>query len=237
MKESESMAAAIEAPAPAATGACDPARLLRMSRGFSCLFWSLPLLSTAHAMALVSTLPVRWMIGMLLACFLPLACGLWMLRASGDLTPKWGAKIGRVSLLAFMAVYLCPFLAWWIFAPMQVYFAVNAAVHYVVMIGLLAGLNRLAGEGARWMDDTPLRRESQAGLIMVLWLSACTVGALAWLFHHAGVLEAGVPTVLAQLAELPTEARTLFLLPYAMTAYVMWRAKESGFRRAIRTGP
>ena len=38
--------------------------------------------------------------------------------------------------------------------------------------------------------------------------------------------------VLAQLADLPGEARMLFLLPYAMTAYVAWRAKETGFRRA-----
>jgi hypothetical protein len=79
---------------------------------------------------------------------------------------------------------------------------------------------------------TALRRESLAGLIMVLWLSGCTVAALGWLFHRAGVLEAGLPTVLAQLAQLPREARTLFLLPYAMTAYVMWRTKETGFRRA-----
>ena len=231
------MEVGVESAAPAAALACDPARLLRMSRGFSCLFWSMPLFSTAHAMALVSTLPVRWMIGVLLACFLPLVCGLWMLRASGDLTPRWGAKIGHVFLLAFTALYLCPFLVWWIVAPLQVYFAANAAAHYVVMVGLLAGLNRLAGESARWMGDTPLRRESQAGLFMVLWLSACTVGALAWLFHRAGVLEAGTASVLAQLAELPTEGRYLFLLPYAMTAYVMWRAKETGFRRAVRTEP
>jgi hypothetical protein len=31
---------------------------------------------------------------------------------------------------------------------------------------------------------------------------------------------------------LTGETRTLLLLPYAMTAYVMWRAKEAGFRRA-----
>jgi hypothetical protein len=69
---------------------------------------------------------------------------------------------------------------------------------------------------------------------MVLWLSGCTVAALAWLFHRAGLLEAGVPRVLAQLSQLPSEARTLFLLPFAMTAYVMWRAKETGFRRAVK---
>jgi hypothetical protein len=224
-------------PAVPPAAACDPARLLRMSRGFSCLFWSLPLLSTAYALALVSTLPVRGMIGLQLACFLPLACGLWMLRASGDLTPRWGAKIGHVLWMTFIALSLCPFLVWWVEAPMRVYFAANAAAHYVVMVGVLAGLNRLAGEGARWMGDPALRRESQAGLVMVLWLSLCTAGALAWLFHRAGVLEAGVPTVLAQLAELPTEARYLFLLPYAMTAYVMWRAKETGFRLAVRAGP
>ena len=42
-------------------------------------------------------------------------------------------------------------------------------------------------------------------------------------------------TVLVQLAELPREAQSLFMLPYAMTAYTMWRAKETGFRRAAES--
>lgn len=211
---------------------CSAAQALRISRGFSCLFWSLPLLSAAHAAALGGIWPARWAAGVLPAGFLPLACGLWMLRAGGDPTPKWRAKVGRVSLLVLTAAGLCPFLAWWSLAPTRLYFAANAGAHYVVLVALLAGLTRLASEEARWLGDRPLRRESTAGLGMTLWLSACTVGALVWLFHRAGVLAAGAPTVLAQLAELPREARTLFLLPYAMTAYVMWRAKEAGFRRA-----
>jgi hypothetical protein len=68
---------------------------------------------------------------------------------------------------------------------------------------------------------------------MVAGMSLCTVTALVWLFHRAGLLEAGVPTLLAQLSRLTGETRTLLLLPYAMTAYVMWRAKEAGFRRAV----
>ncbi len=210
-----------------------PGHLLRMSRGFSCLFWSMPLLSMAHAAALLSLLPSHWMFALLLASFLPLGCGLWMLRASGDLTPRWGGRIGQASLLAMVGMYLCPFLVWWVAVPSKLYFAANAAAHYVAMVGLLAALNRLAGECARGWGDAPLRRESAAGVGMVLWLSGCTVAALAWLFHRAGILDAGMPTVLEQLAELPREARYLFLLPYAMTAYVMWRAKETGFRMAI----
>jgi hypothetical protein len=214
-----------------------PQRLLRMSRGFSCLFWSLPLLSAAHAFALVSILPAGWMSGLLMACFLLLACGLWMLRDGGNLTPQWGARIGRVSMRALIAAGLFPFLVWWRLSPVQLYFGVNAGLHYLVMIGLLAGLNRLAGEFARGLGDASLRRESLAGLVMVLWLSSCTVGALAWLFHRSGLWETGFQNMLVQLAELPGEARSLLLLPYAMTAYVMWRAKETGFRRAVAPAP
>ena len=219
-------------PAAPERAAGSAAQVLRISRGFSCLFWSLPLLSAAHAAALGGLLPVRWSSAALPACFAPLAYGLWMLRAGGEPTPKWRAKVARVSFLALVAAGLCPFLAWWNLAPMRLYFAANAGVQYVAVVALLAGLTRLAGEEARWLGDVSLRRESAAGLGMVLWLSACTVGAIAWLFHRAGLLEAGMPTVLAQLADLPGEARMLFLLPYAMTAYVAWRAKETGFRRA-----
>ena len=210
----------------------DPAGLLKMSRGFSCVFWSMPVFSAAHGMALMSLLPPGWMLAMLLAPFLPLGCGLWLLWTSGALTPRGAAKAGRTATLALAAVLLSPFPAWWVRWPMKPYFAANAAAHYVAMLGLLAGVNRLAAECARGLGERGLRREAQAGFAMVLWLGACTVGALAWLFHRSGLLEAGLPSVLGHLASLPDEARYLFLLPYAMTAYVAWRTKETGFRRA-----
>ena len=214
---------------------CGMARLLRMSRGFSCIFWGLLLIAAMHGVAMVSDISARWRILAFWISFLPLVGGLWMLRACGELTPRWRRQISRVSLLGFAAIYLCPFLVWWNIVPTKLYFSVNTGVFILVMIGVLVELNRLAGESARWMSDVSLRRESTAGWGMVLWLSGCTVCALVWLYYHAGVLDAGMETVLIQISSLPREARTLFLLPYAMTAYVMWRAKETGFRRTVRT--
>ena len=205
-----------------------------MSRGFSCLFWGLLLIAAMHLVAMRPEVAVRWRIVAFWISFLPLVCGLWMLRACGEVTPRWHRKISRVFLLGFAAIYLCPFWVWWNAVPAKPYFAVNAGLYLLVMIGMLVGLNRLAGESARWMSDISLRREAAAGWGMVLWLSVCTVFALAWLYYRAGVLDAGVETVLLQLAGLPREARTLFLLPHVMTAYVMWRAKETGFRRTVR---
>ena len=54
MSGADSIPSAVPPAVPPAVAGCDPARLLRVSRGFSCLFWSLPLFSTAHAMALVA---------------------------------------------------------------------------------------------------------------------------------------------------------------------------------------
>jgi hypothetical protein len=209
-------------------------QLLRLSRGFSCLFWAMPAMSVAHAAGWTPFVEIRWTIGVLLVGFLPLLWGLWRLRIGGDLSRRWGRHIRRMLLLSVAALYLSPFLAWWSVAPMQPYFAFNTAAHYLVMIALMAGLNRLAGEAGDWMGDAGLRREAKAGLGMVLWLSGCTVVALGWMYHRAGVLEAGLPTVLAHVSQLPREARMLFLLPYAMTAYVMWRAKESALHRMVR---
>lgn len=223
----------VSAPGGASPAAIDSPRLLRLSRGFSCLFWSMPLLSTAHAMALMSFMPARWMVAGLLAGYLPLGCGLGLLATGGDLTPRWAARVRLVSLLALAGLALSPFLAWWGAAPLRLYFAVNAAAHYVAVVALLAGLNRLAGEGARRLGDSPLRREAQAGMIVTLWLSACTVGAVAWLFQRAGILSAGAETVLWHVSRLRGEAYLLCLLPYAMTAYVLWRAKETGLRQAV----
>ena len=209
---------------------------LRLARGFSCLFWSLPPMAAAHAAALGGLLPARETAALMAASCAPLAIGLWMLRAAGLGQPDWRTRLGRVGLLALATAGLGPFLAWWTQAPAQGYLAANAGAHFATLVALLAGVNRLAGAAARGLDDAALRREALAGLGMVLWLSACTVGALAWLFHRAGLLEAGLAAVLARLADLPAEARALFLLPYAMTAYVAWRTKEAAFRRAAGSG-
>ena len=219
-------------PVPPAAGPAAPARILRMSRGFSALFWGLPLLSAAHALALLAVVPVRWLSLAYPASFLPVAWGLWMLPRDGEWTPHWHGKLGRAWLWTLAAFYLSPFAVWWPQVPLRIYFAVNAAAHYAATLGLLVALNRLAGAAARGLGDAALKREALAGTGMVLWLSGCTVGALAWMFHRAGLFEAGLATVLLRIAGLPAEARTLLLLPYAMTAYVMWRAKEAGFRLA-----
>ena len=237
MSEPASVETSLSAVPPPVPDFPDPGRLLRMSRGFSCLFWSMPLMSAAHALALASVLPPRWTMGILLGSFLPLVCGLWMLGGGGNPAFKRGGRMDFAVLAAAAAMFLSPFLAWWAAAPDRIYFAVNAALHYLATIGLLAGLNGLSGACARRLGDLPLKRESAAGLGMVLWLSGCTAGALAWLFHRSGILEAGLATVLAHVSQLPSEARTLFMLPYAMTAYVMWRAKETGLRCAIRPAP
>ena len=155
-----------------------------------------------------------------------------MLPRDGEWTPHWHGKLGRAWLWTLAAFYLSPFAVWWPQVPLRIYFAVNAAAHYAATLGLLVALNRLAGAAARGLGDAALKREALAGTGMVLWLSGCTVGALAWMFHRAGLFEAGLATVLLRIAGLPAEARTLLLLPYAMTAYVMWRAKEAGFRLA-----
>ena len=65
------------------------------------------------------------MIGALAGCFLPLACGLWMLRAGGAGAARGNARLGRVALLALVAADLSPFLVWWSVAPTRIYFAAN----------------------------------------------------------------------------------------------------------------
>lgn len=209
--------------------------VLQLSRGFSSLFWGMPTLAVAHAVALTGLWPVRWMMGWLLGAYLPVLFGLWRLRTMGDWTPRWGRRTGQALVLALATMYLAPFLVWWSAWPLQGYFAIHAAGHYVVMVVFLASLNRLVGEVGRGLGDGALRREAKAGIGMVVGMSSCSVVALLWMFQRAGVLEAGSASVLAQWSRLAGEARTLFLLPYAMTAYVMWRAKECGFRRTVAT--
>ena len=90
-----------------------PGQILRISRGFSCLFWSMPMVSAMHALALAGLLPARWLLAGLPASFLPLACGLWMLRAAGAPTRRWRRRVERVGLAVLLAAWISPFLLWW----------------------------------------------------------------------------------------------------------------------------
>lgn len=215
----------------------DAPALLRMSRGFSCLFWSMPLLSTAHAVAWRSLATPRGALALLLAGFAPLIVGLWLLQSGKQATPQMRTRTYILQLLAWAACFLTPFLAWWTSFPAQLYFAINAALYYIVMILLLAGLNSLGATCARELGHITLRRESRAGAMMVLCLGIATVIALAWLFQRSGILDAGLLVILGRLAQLPPEARALFILPYILTAYVMWRAKEAGLHLACPPTP
>ena len=120
----------------------EPARMLRLARGFSCVFWSLPLLSAAHAAALLPGLTPRAATGALLAGYAPLLWGLWRLWRCGALTPRWRRRLGGGTVLVFGAMFLSPFPAWWREAPLQTYLAVNVLVHYLVTVGWLAAMNR-----------------------------------------------------------------------------------------------
>ena len=115
-----------------------PARLLRMTRGFSCLFWSMPLLAMANAAAFAGLLPARWLTPAWLGGCLPLACGLLLLRAAAAADSRERRAVERMLGLALLAAGLAPFRAWWGHAPERIYFAANAGLHYGVMIGLLA---------------------------------------------------------------------------------------------------
>ena len=133
--------------------------------------------------------------------------------------------------LALGVMYVSPFLAWWSAAPLVPYFAANVAAYVLGMVGVMVLLMGLSVEAGRWLGDASLRQEARAGSGMAVWLVACTAGALAWMYHRAGVFDAGLLTLMAQVARLSKEARMLFLLPYAMTAYVMWRSRDAALRR------
>ncbi|MDR0993469.1 MAG: hypothetical protein LBN38_02725 [Verrucomicrobiota bacterium] len=203
--------------------------ILRAARGFSNLFWSLPLLLLAQAVTLWGLLPPYITALLLPLCFLPLITGLHMTRPSHGPSPQ-----GAWALLA-VAMALSPFLSWWSQAPAHLYFAANVVAHSVVLLLLLLALDHHAARFAASMGENGLRREANAGFGMVLWLGVCTLSALVWLFYRSGILAAGLDATLMQLSLLPSEARYLFLLPYIMTAYVLWRTKETAFRRASST--
>lgn len=208
--------------------------VLEATRGFSSLFWGMPVLATAHAMALTGTWPIRWLIGSLLAGHLPVLLGLWRLKTSGLDGPGWARRLRQALWLAAGAMYFSPFVAWWHLWPEQPLFGVEAIVHYGVVMGLLIALCRLAGEASTALGDSTLRREAQVGILLVAGIALICAGLWIWMNRSTRGVPLGWGATMLQLDFLVGQARAVLLLPYASTAYVMWRAKEAGFRRTVQ---
>lgn len=228
-----------EACPPAATGGPGagpgPDVLLRLARGFSCIFWGIPLALLMFSGALDLRITPRLRIPAFIFGLVLVFAGILQLSRASDLTPRWARRIRHAQVALLILVYLSPFVYWWRAMPHVPYYGANMlAIVVVAMSGLLA-LNRLAEEAGRLFGDGTFMIEARlSGWLSVVFLLAPGAMAVIRSILAAAPMENSRVWSLVLVPYLmPRWMYALALLPFTMTMMMAWRAKELCLR-AIR---
>ncbi|HBA84977.1 MAG TPA: hypothetical protein DCZ95_12855 [Verrucomicrobia bacterium] len=214
-----------------------PDQLLLLSRGFSCLFWSIPLGLLLFAM--VPQIQVlryfqmpSFLIGLMTGYW-----GLILLRKAGPITPHWPALIHRGLAIIFFQLYLAPFIQWWRVMPGVPYYFYNTAAFYLCTTWGLFLVNQLAGEAGRALHQSSFELETHlfrwASLAFML---APLLGILVMAGYASHQYESPVWLELVRLGQLlPRWVFIPLLLPFTLTMATAWKAKEHGLSALKRS--
>ena len=200
-----------------------PDALIRVARGFSCIFWGIPLslLLFSGALDLRLFTFVR-MPAYVVGIFL-LYIGTVLLQRAGGLSDMWTRRVRQLLFLILVEVYLAPFVYWWRQMPHVTYFTANMAALVICTTWGLFAVNRLAGEVSKLLRDNTFFIETQiAGWLAVLFMLTPLVHALYTAIRAVLRPDGNFFFVL----ELPLWIYALTLLPFTITMAVAWKTKE-----------
>lgn len=200
-----------------------PDALIRVARGFSCVFWGIPLtlllFSGALDIRLFSFIRMpAYVLGIFVAYI-----GTVFFQRAGPLSDMWTRRVRQLIFLLLVEIYLAPFVYWWRQMPQVLYFSANMAALVICTTWGLFAVNRLAGEACKLLRDSTFLLETQiAG-----WFA---VGFMLTPLAYA--LNAAIRAVFRPDGEfflfiqLPPWIYALTLLPFTITMAVSWKMKE-----------
>jgi hypothetical protein len=199
-----------------------PDALVRVARGFSCIFWGIPLslLLFSGALDIRLFLFVRipaYVIGVFVAYI-----GTVFLQRAGALSDMWTRRVRQLLFLLVVEIYLSPFVYWWRRMPNVPYFSANMAALVICTTWSLFAVNRLAGEACRLLRDSAFLVETRVAGWLVVGFMLTPLAHALYTAIRAIVGPEGEFFVL----ELPLWIYALVLLPFTITMAVSWKIKE-----------
>jgi len=205
------------------------ASIVRAMRGFTFIFWGLPLTLLLYFRAL----DIRTMESLRLPSYI-LGMGIIYLGFvfalhCGIQSPKWKRYARHGLISSFLLIYLGPFVYWYRYIPrVGAYYMINAVLLTACIIWLLFTINWLASELGHLVGDDTLKMESRlfgwsVGLMMVapLVITFAFSSVMALKFESSLISEMRVARY-----DSPTWIQILFLLPISLTMMSAWKGKE-----------
>ena len=205
-----------------------PGQLLRSARGFTSLFWGIPmmLLLMSGAVSIQSFSYMRlppYLIGVLI-----MYMGMMFLYRMSPPTPRWRRLVRQGILFSFLLVYFSPIVHWWLRRPDELFYLLNMFLLIVCVSWGLLVINLLAAELGRRMDDRAFLIEAQlcgwAAVTLVIGpaLAIGTIAVIEMIRAKCGLYEG----VLYAYHAVPHWILALFLLPFTLTMASSWQAKR-----------
>lgn len=206
------------------------ANLLWSARGFSCIFWGLPLGLALYFRAIeIRFVPLLRHIPPHLLGVLLVFAGAGMLAWARLPTRRWGPVTRQVLAAGALLLYLGPFVYWFSrLPPVGAYYLVNSGLLLAAVIWLLFHVNTLAAEVGVLIHDRTFVAESRLSGWAVLTLTALPIVAgliVGWIL--SGRYQSSMIGELRGLSEqIPLWIAMCLVIPLAVTMSSSWKAKE-----------
>ena len=197
--------------------------LVRVARGFSCIFWGIPLSLLLYSGALdVRVFSYIRMPAYVFGIFVAYMGSVFLQRA-GALSGMWTRRVRQLIFLLLVEVYLAPFVYWWRQMPHVPYFTANMAALVICTTWTLFVINRIAGEACKLLRDSTFLLETRvAGWLAVTFM----LTPLFYALYSAVRMYLQPDGVFFFVLELPLWVYVLTLLPFTITMAVSWKMKE-----------
>jgi len=218
---------------PGAAPRLSPPCLAALAQGFSRAFWGLALMVVLFLIQSELELFRGVRIPAYIAGAALLGWGLMTLRTADIPHPAWRAQAGAAARLAFLTIYLAPFIAWWRLLPQDAFLTLNVLALLLACMLLLWLLNRLAAGLFEVFGLQSDRLEAGffgwtvAALMLAPFALAVTAAGLASLRREATFAQA----VWMLVTRTPIWMFVAATLPCSLSLVALWKAKALCSRR------
>ena len=204
-------------------------RLIPAMRGFSCIFWGMPISILLNVHAIEIAMLGRFCIPSYLVGMLMITIGMAFLYFARMESVFWG-KTSRGGLLAScILISFGPFVYWFTYLPrVGFYYTGNLMLMVLSFHWLLWSINQLASEIGAMTGDLDLAIEARicawsvvAFMLVPLVLILMFSGALVQRYESNLLSE-----IQGLRNQTPIWAQIFFFLPLSLTMVATWKAKE-----------
>lgn len=209
-----------------------PGQLQDAGRGYLHLAWLLPLLTALFYAVFTLNLSLRQFVAPYALVFLMIFRCLRRTRP-----PSSESGISSVFLCGLGVALLTPFLFFWRAAPTSLFFAINVLCHLVLSAVWLVTMHLHVLALASDFHERYFQNEVRRNLFFVLAPIGLYAGIFLYMAHRDGLWDCETAVVLFHAVVLLKEGFVFLMIPYWITAFLLWHASGVAFRRALYSPP